>query len=89
MYRPAGPTWKISKRTHAEIREIHRTLPVMLRVLLGESDVDGPGQGNARLASRDQIGRAKNAVRAAGYGDAGWLQWPELAGYVQIWENVL
>ena len=35
MYRPAGPTWKISKRTQAEIREIHRTLPVMLLFLFG------------------------------------------------------
>jgi hypothetical protein len=33
MYRSADPTQKISKRTHAEIREIHRTLPVMLRFL--------------------------------------------------------
>src|SRR3954469_11130208 len=65
MYRPAGPTRKISKRTHAEIREIHRPLPVMLRFLLGESDVDGPGQGHGGLASRGQIGSAKNAVRAA------------------------
>jgi hypothetical protein len=64
MYRPAGPTQKISKRTHAEIREIHRTLPVMLRFLLDESGVDEPGQGHALLASRGQIGRAKNAVRA-------------------------
>jgi hypothetical protein len=36
MYRPAGPTQKISKRAHAEIREIHRTRPVMLLFLLGE-----------------------------------------------------
>jgi hypothetical protein len=36
MYRPAVPTQKISKPAHAEIREIHRTLPVMLVFLLGE-----------------------------------------------------
>jgi hypothetical protein len=69
MYRPAAPTWKISKRTQPEIREIHRTLPVMLRFLLGESYVDGLGQGHARLASRGQIGSAKNAARAATSGD--------------------
>src|SRR6267154_4362606 len=68
MYRSADPTWKISKRTHAEIREIHRTLPVMLLFLLAESDVDGPGQRHARLASRGRIGRAKNAARAAYFG---------------------
>lgn len=48
MYSPAGSTWKISKRSHAEIREIHRTPPVML-LLLGESDVDGLGQEHAAL----------------------------------------
>jgi len=41
MYRSAGPTWKISKRTQAEIHKIHLTLPMMPRFLLGESDVDG------------------------------------------------
>jgi len=47
MYRPAGLTRKISKRTQREIREIHRALPVMLLFFLAESDVDGPGQGHA------------------------------------------
>jgi hypothetical protein len=47
MYRPAGPTWKISNRTQTEIREIHRVLPVMLLFFFAESDVDGPGQGHA------------------------------------------
>jgi hypothetical protein len=65
MYRPAGPTWKISKRTQAEIREIHRTLPVMLLFLLAESDVDGSGStafmsGFGRTSYEDVItpGRA-------------------------------
>jgi hypothetical protein len=31
MYRPARPTWKISKPRCDEIREIHRTIPVMHR----------------------------------------------------------
>ncbi len=44
-YRSAGPTLKISKGSHADIREIHWTLPVMLLFLL--SDIDGPGQGHA------------------------------------------
>jgi hypothetical protein len=34
MYRPAGPTWKISKPSGAEIRATHRTLPVMTLFLL-------------------------------------------------------
>jgi len=43
MYRSAGLTQKISKRTPAEIREIHRTLPVTLLFLFLEAmsmDVD-------------------------------------------------
>ena len=29
MYRPAGPTQKISKPAYVEIRGIHRTLPMI------------------------------------------------------------
>ena len=63
MYRPAGPTWKIAKRTRAEIREIHRTHRVMLLFLLGEGDVDGPGQGRARPAGGYPPNSEDTAVR--------------------------
>jgi hypothetical protein len=55
MYRPAGPTWKNSKRTQAEIREIHRTIPVMLRFLLGESDVDGSDKDMLALPAETKL----------------------------------
>ena len=40
MYRPAGPTRKISKSSGAEIRWIHRTLPVMSLFLLEAMSMD-------------------------------------------------
>jgi hypothetical protein len=40
MYRAAGPTWKISKPSGAEIREIHRTLPLTPLFLLEAMSMD-------------------------------------------------
>src|SRR5262245_20900105 len=53
----------------------------MLVFLLGESDVDGPGQGHARVASRGQIGGPKIPSAPPCYTDVGWLQWPDDEAY--------
>jgi hypothetical protein len=55
MYQPAGPTWKISKRTQAEIREIHRTLPVMLLFLLEKAMSMDPDKDMLAPLHRDGI----------------------------------
>jgi hypothetical protein len=64
MYRRAGPTWKISKRTHAEIRKIHRILPMMLRFLWEKAMSMDPDK-DMRALPAEPNWAGQNAARAA------------------------